>query len=258
MARFTDKVALVTGGNSGIGLAAALAFAREGARVAIAARRAETGNEALATIKAAGGKAIFVQTDVTRAADVEAMVETVVSTWGRLDYAFNNAGRSAYGTTADLPEEDWDDVIEVNLKGVWLCMKYEIRRMLESGGGAIVNCSSVSGLDGWEGGGAYVASKHAVHGLTKCAALEYVTQGIRINAVCPGNVVTPMTLGGYAGLAPEAAALEMGKTHPIRRAAQPEEVAEPVLFLCSDAASDITGAFLPIDGGVSAGMRGDV
>jgi len=258
MARFADKVVLVTGGNSGIGLTAALAFAREGARVAIAARRADAGSEALATIKAAGGEAIFLQTDVTRAADVEAMVETVVSTWGRLDCAFNNAGVSTYASVVDMSEEVWDNVNDVNSKGVWLCMKYQIPRMLESGGGAIVNCSSVSGLAGWEGGGAYVASKHAVHGLTKCAALEYVTQGIRINAVCPGNVVTSLTLSGYPDLAPEAAALEMGKTHPIRRAAQPEEVAEPVLFLCSEAASDITGAFLPIDGGVSAGMRGDV
>jgi NAD(P)-dependent dehydrogenase (short-subunit alcohol dehydrogenase family) len=259
MGRFTDKVALITGGSSGIGLATALGFVKEGARVVIAARRTEAGNEALATIKAAGGEAIFVQTDVTRAADVKAMVETVVGTYGRLDYAFNNAGTTAMNTTVDLTEDAWDAVIDINLKGVWLCMKYEIPRILENGGGAIVNCSSVSGLGGWEYGSAYVASKHGLNGLTKCAALEHAAQGLRINAVCPGNVVTPMTLEQYsADRSPEAAILEMGKSHPIRRAAQPEEVAEPVLFLCSDAASDITGVMLPIDGGVSAGMRGDV
>jgi NAD(P)-dependent dehydrogenase (short-subunit alcohol dehydrogenase family) len=257
MGRFTDKVALITGGNSGIGLATALEFAKEGARVAIAARRAEAGNEALATIKAAGGEAIFLQTDVTRAADVEAMVDAVVGTYGRLDYAFNNAGISTVNTTVDFTEDEWDTVIDLNLKGVWLCMKYEIPQILESGGGAIVNCSSVSGLGGWEYGSAYVASKHAVNGLTKCAALEHATQGLRINAVCPGNVVTPMTIEQYSGDSQEDPVHEMGKPHPMRRAAQPEEVAEPVLFLCSDAASDITGVMLPIDGGISAGMRGD-
>ena len=258
MGRFTDKVALVTGGNSGIGLAAAVAFAREGARVAIAARRADAGNEALSTVKAAGGEAIFVRTDVTQAADVEAMVETTVSTFGRLDYAFNNAGTTTFMTIVDMSEEDWDGVIDLNLKGVWLCMKYQIPKMVESGGGAIVNCSSASGFDGWEGGGAYVASKHGLHGLTKCAALEWAAQGVRINAICPGNTITPMTLNAFSHLDTEAALHELGRTHPIRRAAEPEEIAEPVLFLCSDAASDIAGAFLQVDGALSAGMRGDV
>ena len=144
MGRFADKVALITGGSSGIGLSTALAFAREGARVAIAGRRPEAGSEALTTIEAAGGEAMFIQADVTREADVEAMVASVGATWGRLDYAFNNAGTSVFGMTVDLSEKVWDDVIDLNVKGVWLCMKYEIPRMLENGGGAIVNNSSVS------------------------------------------------------------------------------------------------------------------
>src|ERR1043166_2163028 len=190
------KVALVTGSGSGIGRATALAFAREGAKVVVSDVAVEGGEETVSLIKKAGGEAIFVQSNVSKAADVEALVNKAVQTYGRLDCAHNNAGVAGPNKSIiDITEESWDRVIAVNLTGVWLCMKYEIAQMLKNGSGAIVTPSSDAGLIGLRRGGAYVASKHGVVGLTKTAALEYAKSGIRVNAVCPGPIDTPMLWG---------------------------------------------------------------
>ncbi len=249
--RLEDKVALVTGGGSGIGRATALVFAREGAKVVVADVLTEGGEETVQRIKEAGGKAIFVKTDVSKAAEVVALVDSAVSTYGRLDYAFNNAGiEGNMAPTADCTEENWDRVIDINLKGVWLCMKYEIPEMLKRGGGAIVNTASVAGLIGFQGSPAYCASKGGVIQLTKVAALEYATRGIRVNAVCPGIIRTPMVeraTGGKPELEVQFTALE-----PVGRMGAPEEVAEAVVWLCSDAASFVTGHPMVVDGGFVA------
>lgn len=249
---FEGKVAIVTGGNSGIGRAAAMRFAERGAQVVIAARRVDEGNETVAEIRAAGGHAIFVQTDVSQEAQVEAMVGKAVETYGGLDYAFNNAGMPGTGpgtTLVDASEDAWNQVIDVNLKGVWLCMKYQIPEMLKGGAGAIVNDSSVAGLQG-SPNFAYVASKHGVVGLTKSAALVYAPQGLRVNAVCPGWVRTPMVEPALEDPEFNASVHEM---EPVGRLGAPEEVAEAVLWLCSDDASFVTGIAMPVDGGLSAG-----
>jgi NAD(P)-dependent dehydrogenase (short-subunit alcohol dehydrogenase family) len=244
---FHGKVALITGGGSGIGRATALAFARAGARVVVADVRPEGGEETAALIRAAGGEAIVVRADVALAAEVEAMVAATVAAYGRLDIAFNNAGVASGGAfTADCAEEAFDRVIAVNLKGVWLCMKHEIAQMLRQGGGAIVNTSSVAGLVGFRGRGDYVAAKHAVIGLTRTAALEYAPQGIRVNAVCPGYVMTPL-IEGVLRREPEHMA-RMVAAEPVGRLGQPEEIAAAVLWLCSDAASFVTGHPLVVDG----------
>lgn len=250
--RLDGKVALVTGGNSGIGQATAIAFAREGANVVIAARREPEGEETVRLIKESAGEACFVQTDVSRATDVEAMVQRTVEAYGRLDYAFNNAGTGGtLGPTADCTEENWDRVIGVNLKGLWLCMKYEIQHMRESSNGAIVNMASVMGLVGGANYPAYVASKHGVVGLTKAAALENAKAGIRINAVCPATIRTPewehLYGGSPTGIA-EAEARSVART-PLGRLGTLEEIADSVVWLCSDTASYITGHALPLDGG---------
>ncbi len=248
MRSFAGKVALVTGGGSGIGRATALAFAREGAGVVIGNRSESQGAEVVAAIRSEGGEAAFLRTDVTSGADVEALVKFAVTMFGRLDAAFNNAGIE--GTTANTvegTEENFARVMDVNVRGVWLCMKHEIPRMLERGGGAIVNCSSIAGVIGFPGLGHYVASKHAVMGLTKCAALEYATAGIRVNAVNPAVIETPMSerLGRSFELDKKA----MAAMHPMNRTGTPEEVAGAVLYLCSERASFITGQSILVDGG---------
>lgn len=233
----------------GIGKTTALVFAREGARVVVVDIVTEGGEETVQLIKEAGGDALFVKCDVTNAKDVEAMVIKAVDTYGRLDCAFNNAGIAIPGTTVECSEEDWDRVLSVNLKGVWLCMKYEISQMLTQGGGVIVNTSSVGGLVGTPGIAAYTASKHGVVGLTRTAALEHVTAGIRVNAVCPGSVPTPM-LDPVVNH-PELKAMLESK-HPMGRFATTEEIAEAVIWLCSDRASYVTGVAFPVDGAVTA------
>ncbi len=246
-----EKVALVTGGSSGIGRATALVFARKGAKVVVADVLTEGGEGTVSRIRDAGGQAIFVKTDVSKAADVMALVDDAVSTYGRLDCAFNNAGiLGVNAPTADCTEDNWDRVIDINLKGVWLCMKYEIPQMLKQGNGAIVNTASIAGLVGSLGLPAYCASKGGIIQLTKTAALEYATKGIRINAVCPGVIRTPMVeqaTGGKPELEAQFTALE-----PVRRMGTPEEIAEAVVWLCSDAASFVTGHPMVVDGGFVA------
>lgn len=241
------KVALVTGGSSGIGRASARAFAREGAKVVVADVATEGGEETVRLIAEAGGEARFLAADVSRPEDVARLVEHAVETYGRLDCAHNNAGiEGALGVPFhEYPEEMWDRLLMVNLKGVWLCLRAEIVQMLQQGGGAIVNTSSVWGLVGG-GGPAYVASKHGVVGLTKTAALEYAARGIRINAVCPGAIRTPM-LERVFEQSPETEA-RFVELEPIGRLGTPEEVAAAVVWLCSDAASFVTGLAMPVDG----------
>jgi NAD(P)-dependent dehydrogenase (short-subunit alcohol dehydrogenase family) len=249
--RFAGKVALVTGAASGIGRAAALAFARDGAKVVVADIAVGGGEETVRMIEAARGEAIFVEADVSQAAAVEAMVRKAVETYGRVDCAFNDAGTvGEMASTVDCTEDNWEHIINVNLKGVWLCMKCEIRQMLQQGGGAIVNMSSVSGIRGLENFLAYTASKGGILELTRTAALEYSRLGIRINAICPGTIDTPMV----AGVVAEKPELmdEFRSLHPIGRIGKPEEVAEAVVWLCSDAASFVTGHALAVDGGYLA------
>jgi NAD(P)-dependent dehydrogenase (short-subunit alcohol dehydrogenase family) len=245
---FENKVALVTGAASGIGLATAKAFAGAGAAVALADINDAAVRSATADLVAAGHKAIGIRCDVAEDAEVAAMVKQVVSTFGRLDAAYNNAGvQSPYAETADTDREDFDRVVGVNLRGVWCCMKYELLHMREQGSGTIVNCSSIGGLVGIAGRGVYRSSKHGVIGLTKCAALEYAARGIRINAVCPGIVHTPMN-DKMVVTQPDAIAA-MLKTVPIGRLGRPEEIASAVLWLCSPGASFVIGHALAVDGG---------
>ncbi len=250
------KVALVTGGASGIGRATALIYAREGAKLVIADMNEDGGQQTAHMIRETGGDAIFAKTDVTSPVSVEALITTTVEAYGRLDCAYNNAGISGAGiggdlrtTTAEYPEACWHQVLAINLTGVWICMKYEIPQMLKQGGGAIVNTASVADLAGLPYASAYVASKHGVVGLTKTAALEYAKSGIRVNCVCPGYIETPMT---EAGMNDPDRLAHMIASEPMGRMGRPEEIAETVAWLSSDAASFVTGHTMTIDGGYVA------
>ena len=249
---FEGQVALVTGAGGGIGRATALAFAREGARVVASDVEGAGGEETARLVGASGGDAVHVACDVTRPDEVNDLVQAAVDAFGRLDCAHNNAGvEGAYGRTADCDEENFDRTCAVNLKGVFLCLKAEIAHMLGAGGGAIVNTASVAGVEGAKNLPAYVASKHGVVGLTRTAALEYATRGIRVNAVCPGPIRTRM----LEALMEENPRMEPATIAavPMRRLGKPEEIAEAVLWLCSDRASYVTGQGIVVDGGFTAG-----
>ncbi|WP_315837298.1 glucose 1-dehydrogenase [Bradyrhizobium prioriisuperbiae] len=248
--RFKDKVVLITGAAGGIGRAAAIAFAGQGGRVVVVDISEADGRRTVDLVGDAGGEAIFVAADVSKPSDCQGMVRRAIAEFGRLDIAFNNAGIGSTGfALADEEEIAWDRTIAINLKGVFLSMKYEIAEMLKTGGGVIVNTASVAGLVGNPGLGSYCASKHGVVGLTRAAALDYIGKGIRINAVCPGATRTALLEGWFQD--PEVEQHVM-KLHPIGRIADPAEVARAVLFLASDDASFMVGHAMPVDGGVTA------
>ena len=251
MNELTGKVAIVTGAANGIGRAAAMALAAEGAAVAVSDVDVDAGEEVARSIVDKGGRAIFVRADVSDDAQVAALVETTVDQLGGLDLAYNNAGiEGVPAPTADCTPENWQRTLAVNLTGVWSCMRHEIPRMLERGGGVIVNCASVAGLVGFTNIAAYVASKHGIVGLTKTAALEYAEQGIRVNAVCPGVIDTAMVerFTGHQEEALEA----MIAMEPVHRLGRPEEIADAVVWLCSDRSSFVTGQAIAVDGGFVA------
>jgi NAD(P)-dependent dehydrogenase (short-subunit alcohol dehydrogenase family) len=258
--QLAGKVGIVTGGGSGIGRATALAMAREGAKLTIADVNDLGGRETVKAIQELGGEALFIHADMASASDVVAMVERTVSAYGKLDCAFNNAGIFADGGTriADLDDAIWNQVIAVNLTGVYLCIKHEIPAMLANGGGVIVNTASTVGLAAQSDSPAYVASKHGVVGLTRSTALEYGRQGIRANAVCPGMTHTEMWEQGQRALDPAEAAARQAKVDgdsPMRRMGRPEEMGDAVVWLCSDAASYVNGHALVVDGGDLAAWR---
>lgn len=243
---FKNKTALVTGGSFGIGRSTAIAFSARGANVVIA--DCVEDYETMNLIKTSGGNAIFVKCDVSKDYDVKKLIDKTVSTFGSIDFAFNNAGiEGVSAMTHECTEENFDHTIAVNLKSVWLCMKYEIAVMLKQGKGAIVNTASIAGLVGFQNLPAYVASKHGIVGLTKTAALEYAKKGIRVNVVCPGVIRTPM-IDRFTGKKKEAEK-QFEDMEPVGRMGTPEEVAEAVVWLCSDAASFITGDSMAVDGG---------
>ena len=264
---FKDSVALVTGAATGIGRASAIAFAREGAQVVAADVQASETEETVSLIKKAGGEAVFIRADVANAKDVRELIAKTVRAYGRLDVAHNNAGiRGERARIHDSTEEDWDRVIDTNLKGIWLCMKYEIPEMLKAGGGAIVNTASIAGLVGLRKYAPYTASKHGIIGLTKAAALEYARVGIRVNAVCPGLIDTPLVQRPLYGKIRPTSPLRRGirnakkmlgyavlaMDQPAGRLGLSEEVAEAVVWLCSEAASFVNGHAMTIDGGFVA------
>ena len=242
------KVAVITGGASGIGHATAVLMGKLGARVVVAEITPTSGEAVAAEINAAGGDAFFMSTDVSRSASIDELFDAVIARWGQVDCAFNNAGVAGEGKfTIDANEDDWDRTHNINLKGVWLCMRREIREMVKTGGGAIVNTASVAGLVGWRGAAAYSASKHGVIGLTKTAALEYARQDVRVNAVCPGVIDTPM--GAPATQSAGTVHDLMLAKHPAGRFGTPNEVANAVVWLCSQDSSFTTGHALTVDGG---------
>jgi len=246
-----EKVALITGAGSGIGRATARVFAREGSKLVLTDVVEAGGQETLKMVKEAGAEAIFVKADVSKSGDVDNMLAQTLQTFGRLDCAFNNAGIGGAGRlTHEYSEEEWNRVIAVNLTGVWLCMKAEITQMLKQGSGSIVNTSSIMGLTGAIRVPAYTAAKHGVAGLTKAAALEYGRYGIRINAVCPAPIYTPLLMSAFE----KRPDMEQryARSEPMKRLGQPEEVGEAVAWLCSDRASYVTGLPMPVDGGYMA------
>lgn len=248
MARFTGKVVLITGGTSGIGKAAALAFAREGAKVVVSGRREPEGAAVVAEVKAAGGEAQFVRADVTKEADVKDLVAQVVAKYGRLDVAFNNAGVESTMPIAEATEAEYRKIFDANVWGVLAAMKYELPELVKAGGGAVVNTSSIAGHVGMAGAGVYIAAKHAVEGLTKTAALEYAKLGVRVNAVAPAAIVTDM-IDRFVGGENTDQGRGLAAMHPVGRMGRPEEVAAAVLYLASADASFTTGVSLPVDGG---------
>jgi NAD(P)-dependent dehydrogenase (short-subunit alcohol dehydrogenase family) len=245
MTSFLNKVVLITGAGSGIGRATALAFAREGAKVVVSDFNSDRGLTTLEEIQKLNQEGIFIECDVSKEDQVKNLIDKTVEAFGGLDYAYNNAGiEGKPSSIIDCSMENWNQIIDTNLKGVWLCMKYEIPAMLKKGKGSIVNCSSIAGLVGFDQIAPYVASKHGVIGLTESASLEFARKNIRINSVCPGAIHTPM-LDRFTGGHEE----KMASQDPMGRVGQPEEVAESVLWLCSDKASYVTGEKLTIDGG---------
>ncbi len=247
---FIGKVVLITGAASGIGRATAVRFAETGTKVVVADVDQHGGEQTVQRVQSFGGTALFVRADVSKEADVAALVQKTIETFGRLDYAVNNAGiEGVSAPLTDIKSEDFDRVINVNLRSVWLCMKYELPELLKQGG-AIVNMSSVAGLVGFSGSSPYVASKHAIVGLTKTAALEYSKQGVRINAINPGVIMTPMI--DRIASANSEIINQLEVAHPIGRTGNPEEIAAAVVWLCSNEASFITGVTLPVDGGFVA------
>lgn len=248
---FAGKVAFVTGAANGIGRAAALAFAREGATMMVADVSEQGNQETARMIEEAGGRALAVRCDVSRAEDVKAALDHTVETFGRLDFAFNNAGvEQPIMATAELTEKEWDRIVDINLRGVFLCMRHEIPLMLKQGSGVIVNASSGAGVKGFAGQAAYCAAKHGIVGLSKAAALDYAKSNIRINAVCPGIIETPM-MDRFSGGTPEGRERVIAQ-EPVGRMGKPEEIAAAVVWLCSDAAAFVIGHAMVIDGGQTA------
>ena len=247
--RLDNKTAVITGGTSGIGEATAKLFAREGANIAIVGRSEEKGDAIVKDINSFGGKAIFVKCDVSKEEDAKNMVDSVIKEFGQIDILFNNAGIVEFGAVHELEEESWDKILDINLKGVYLCSKYAVRHMQKLKKGSIINTASIAGIVGYPESAAYCASKGGVHNLTKNMALDYAPDGIRVNDICPGVIETPMTVGALGG---KEGVSKQAENHPLRRVGTPEDIAYAALFLASDESSFVTGTSIVVDGGFTA------